>query len=443
MNRICYFICLLLLAMSCSKPQEVDEIFGTDPDTRIADTLTYVKNTLVDAPNGWKAYLTTEYSGGYGFYMQFAANDRLKMVADLTDQTASELKESTYRIREIMAATLSFDTYSYLTMLQDPSPDVYDGEAGKGMGSDVEFDYVKTSGDTLFFEGRKFYKPLMLVKATEAQQQTYISGKYLDQIEKNKAFLKENPLTSIVVDKMEAEITFNFPTKIVSIITADADGNFSSLSASFCNTVDGLEIIDGIEINKVKIIRFGWKDENTLAGFDTAGNEYPIKINTSSIVPYLVALGTRFSIITVPDVTTYNGWSTDFVARRTAAKAGIGRWSFGTGNFILHTIDFKFQVVNNRMSVVFNNTYGANNTNFVLTYNYTYTEENGKFKFSLSGTPGGNDGLIYDDVRFILQERINTDTFELGYFVNSETGEIMSQFKSIEHPDFYFTGLNN
>ncbi|MNI75939.1 hypothetical protein D3C73_1321300 [compost metagenome] len=93
------------------------------------------------------------------------------------------------------------------------------------------------------------------------------------------------------------------------------------------------------------------------------------------------------------------------------------------------------------MSVAFNTTTGTNK--FVLTYNYTYTVDNGKFKFSPSGTPGGNEGAIYNDVRYLLQERINTDTFELGYFVNSETGEVMSQFKSIEHPDFYFTGQNN
>ncbi|MNY20729.1 hypothetical protein D3C86_1542290 [compost metagenome] len=69
---------LVLLSISCSKPKEVDPIFG-DPTQRIADTLAYVKNTLVAAPNGWKAFTTTSISkGGYGFYMQFSENDRLK-----------------------------------------------------------------------------------------------------------------------------------------------------------------------------------------------------------------------------------------------------------------------------------------------------------------------------------------------------------------------------
>lgn len=443
MKKIFYLMFLVLLAFSCSKPKEIDPIFG-NPDDRVSDTLLYVKKTLVDAPYGWKAYTTTEISkGGYGFYMQFGENDRLKMIADLNENTASVIKESTYRIRQIMYATLSFDTYNYITMLQDPDPSVYGGTAGKGHGSDNEYDYVKTHGDTLFFQGRKFIKPLILVKAKEEEAKKYTSKGYLDVINKNKAFFKKNPLTSIVVGNVEAELAFGFRTKRMSIITANSDGSFSSSFVEFCNTIDGLEIVGGVLINNVQLKRFIWKDENSLVGIDKDGKEYALKINSSSVVPYLTALGASFSVITIPDVTMYNGWSTNFATRKAQAKAGINRWGFdGVNFFILRTIDFKFQSVNKRMTIVFNTTYEGSKT-FNLTYNYTYTVENGKFKFTLNGTPSGNDGALYNDVRYLLQERINVDTFELGYFVNSETGEVMSQFKSIEHPDFYFTGQNN
>lgn len=50
MKKIFYLMFLVLLAFSCSKPKEMDPIFG-NPDDRISDTLLYVKKTLVDAPN--------------------------------------------------------------------------------------------------------------------------------------------------------------------------------------------------------------------------------------------------------------------------------------------------------------------------------------------------------------------------------------------------------
>lgn len=441
MKNIFYLMFLVLLSISCSKPKEVDPIFG-DPTQRIADTLAYVKNTLVAAPNGWKAFTTTSISkGGYGFYMQFSENDRLKMIADLDETSASEIKESTYRIRQIMYATLSFDTYNYITKLQDPDPSVYGGAPGKGLGSDNEYDYVKTHGDTLFFQGRKFVQPLILVKATAAEKETYISKGYLGAIAKNKAFFKSNPLTSIIVNDVEAEIAFSFVTKKMSVITANPDGTFSSTFAEFCNTIDGLEIVGKALIDKIEIKSFIWKDANTLVAVDKDRKEYPVKINSSSVVPYLTALGTSFSIITLPDVIKFNGWSPDFITRRASTKSGIGRWSISSQSLVLNTIDFRFQAVNKKMAIVFNLTYGTNKT--TLTYNYTYSVDNGKFKFTPSGTPAGNEGALYNDVRYLLQERINTDVFELGYFVNSETGDVMSQFKSVEHPDFYFTGHNN
>jgi len=441
MKKIVYILIFSLLALSCTKERKPELLLG-DPNERIADTLAYVKKSLVDAPFGWKAFTTTKLTeAGYGFYMQFAQNDRLKLVADLNDNTAATWKESTYRIRQIMGATLSFDSYTYITMLQDPDPSVFGGKAGQGLGSDVEYQYVKTHGDTLFFSGRKFSQPLVLVQAKENEQKAYLSADYLQAINRNKLFFKTNPLTSIDVNGLEAELAFNFNGKKVSIILAASDGTFDYVSTSFFNTLEGVELPEGIEVNKVRLKRFVFKDQNAVVGIGLDGKEYAVKINSSSVVPYLVALGSKFTTIQVPDVETFTGWSADFVTRRNAAKAGISRWSLDPGPIILRTIDFRFQVVNNKLSVAFNCTSGNNRV--TLTYNYNYTIENGRFKFTLANAPTGNEGAIFNDIRFLLQERLHVDQFELGYYVNSATGDVMSQFKSVEHPDFYFTGFNN
>ena len=190
---------LVLLSIGCSKTKEVDLVLGADPDARISDTLMFVKKTLVEAPNGWKAYTNTNLAGGYGFYMDFAENDRLKMIADLTSTSAKDIKESTYRIRQIMGATLSFDTYNYLTMLQDPNPNSFDGVAGKGLESDVEYEYLKTHGDTVFFSGRRFKNPLTFVKATAEEKAKYVNAGYLQAIERVKSFFVDKKLFKAIL----------------------------------------------------------------------------------------------------------------------------------------------------------------------------------------------------------------------------------------------------
>src|SRR5699024_326310 len=115
-------------------------LYDKPNDERVADTLNYLKSTLASSENGWFGYTSTNKSGSYSFYIDFKQNDRLEMLSDLNNVSAQEARESTYRIRQIMSATLSFDTYNYITMLQDPAPSTIGGEAGKGLESDIEFE---------------------------------------------------------------------------------------------------------------------------------------------------------------------------------------------------------------------------------------------------------------------------------------------------------------
>ena len=75
-----------------------------------------------------------------------------------------------------------------------------------------------------------------------------------------------------------------------------------------------------------------------------------------------------------------------------------------------------------------------------MTFNYTYTKtDEGVYKFT-AGALGGNESIIGGDLTGLLSERINVDTFTVDYFTNPADGMLMAQFKSVEHPDFTFTG---
>lgn len=282
-----------MLAMSCSKPKEVELELGGDPDSRISDTLAYVKKTLVDAPYGWKASLTTEYSGGYGFYMQFGANDRVKMIADLDNRTSLEVKESTYRVRQIMAATLSFDTYTYLTMLQDPDPSVFGGQAGKGMGSDIEYDYVKTHGDTLFFDGRKFHKPLILVKAKEDEQKAYLENGFGVNRNSFLDFLNSNSYLNISVPSIEGkiEVVFSDENKTFSF-TYISEGEISALEGKFNYDLGGLNFAEPIKLNGISFLKAKLSN-GKLVLIDSFNKEYEVQQSPVPVLPITAFFGYR------------------------------------------------------------------------------------------------------------------------------------------------------
>ncbi len=173
MKRYFLYSIVLLSALSACRKTEVDNVFPDSPEGRMADTLAMIRTQLTSAPNGWKAGLQTGLKGGYGFYFQFSADNKVKMVGDITASTGSTLSESTYRVSPTGVASLLFDTYNHISLLQDPVPDVAGGSAGQGFRSDVEFSYKSRRGDSLFFTGKKYSLPLVLIKATAAEKQSY------------------------------------------------------------------------------------------------------------------------------------------------------------------------------------------------------------------------------------------------------------------------------
>ncbi|MDF2476721.1 MAG: hypothetical protein K0S24_2204 [Sphingobacterium sp.] len=435
MKKIFYFICLVLLAVSCSKPKEVELELGSDPDSRIADTLAYVRKTLVDAPFGWKAALTTEYSGGYGFFMQFGDNDRVKMVADLTDQTSSDVKESTYRIRQIMAATLSFDTYTYLTMLQDPTPSTFGGQAGKGMGSDVEFDYLKTRGDTLFFEGRKFQRPLIFVKATKAEQESYISGGYEQSVNKFKDYFANNPFSKLSIGDTQFEFGFDYKGKSITLEARNSDGSFSNLDAAvFAFTLNGIEFINGIPYKDVILKELVWEGGSLIA-VDKNEKKYPVNKSNAPFRQLYEVIGAKYSEL-VSDYKNYlPGTSADGLTILKRFHDGLGNGAAGF-YFNYGYMDLNWETDKGIVTLIgfSSQNGGASGWETKIVYDYTFNESTKAFTFKLKqGASGGYVGGIMDKMDSFLK----TNSFTLEYYVAN--GVICGLLKSVENPSITMT----
>ena len=440
MKNIFYLMFLVLLTISCSKPKEIDPIFG-DPTQRIADTLAYVRNTLIAAPNGWKASTTTSISeGGYGFYMQFSENDRLKMVADLDETSASEIKESTYRIRQIMYATLSFDTYNYITKLQDPNPDVYGGAPGKGLGSDNEYDYVKTHGDTLFFQGRKFVQPLILVKASVEESKKYLNGGYLQSIKNVIQFFDENAYPYVEVGAQKYQVTMNSFSKRVTGTTILPGNKVESSTEGFYFGLEGFDITTdvGLKLGDKFITDFRWID-NKLFAFEKSGEKHEVKNSVEPLMPLHLLIGSKYSAIYLPFNVILPGTSND-------GKTMIDRYFKGLGNgatgysFNCGEISLKWNLVNKRATLTgfASQNLCAGGWGTEIVYDYILDEETGVFKFTKrSGPSGGYTAAILDQ----LNDFFEKSSFKMDYQIDGQN--VYGKILGIEKPGVEMTFVLN
>ena len=202
MKKTTFFILIVLLTTSfvgCKKQSYVPAFEQTSQE-RMAEQIKLVQETLTTAENGWIGVLPTAIGGGYGFYMNFDNAQFVNMYADLMDSSASKVRQSQYRIKADMGAALIFDTYTYISLLNDPDNSAYGGNTRDGFRSDIDFIYDHIQGDSLIFIGKRYRQTFSLVKATAAQKARYLNGGYLIAINEFKKFFVDNPNSYITLD---------------------------------------------------------------------------------------------------------------------------------------------------------------------------------------------------------------------------------------------------
>jgi len=291
----------LLTLAGCKKEDEL--VFDARPEERMSESLTQINQTLASAPNGWIATLPTQAGGGYSFHISFdATNQTVKMYGDLTDATATTIGNSTYRMRANMGAELIFDTYNYISLLEDPNPNSFGGATGSGFKSDVEFIWDRSVGDSIVFRGKKYKQTLAMVKATAQQKTAYENGAFKVGMDKFKAFFvnTKNPYIEVAVGNtiLKTAVSVNTTNSLtlgkrVGFTGVLADGTtVVTGSSKFAFTLEGANLLPaGLSFQGITFVRFAWKDATTLAIYDTAGKEYIIKSNATPITPLSLLFG--------------------------------------------------------------------------------------------------------------------------------------------------------
>lgn len=436
---------ILSMMISCKKTSYVPA-FDKSPQERAADQINLVSTTLTGAPNGWIATLPTQAGGGYSFYVNFDNQQNVIMYGDLTDASASTSIKSYYRVKQDIGTDLVFDSYTYISMLDDPNSSILGGASKIGYNSDIDFIYDRSSADSIIFTGKKYRQSFKLVKATAAQKASYEAAGLKTAIDKFKNFFTTVKYPYIDIVSGATTIKAGVNINSTNNLTAGKRTNFTGVladgktigsgSAKFAFTLDGASILNsGLTYAGITFVRFTWKDATTLALYDNTGKEYIIKSSPSPVTSLYLLIGTGYSTVTVPNATTYAGWGADYVARRaTAANAMLN----GGYALRLEQMAYTFNDLNKKLTLKVNMPQNA--TQYVGTLNYNYTKTDaGVFKFNFVDADG-NGAIIVPFMASLLAQRLNVDTFTVDYLVDPVTGGLFAQFTSVQNPTFSFSG---
>lgn len=433
---------------SCKK--EATRVFDESPDQRLEKVLTAFQNKLLSAQNGWKVMINPQTEGQFSFFMKFDNQNRVKMMADLNDSTASVVRESSYRLKAMQQPSLIFDTYNYLHMLMDPTPSVYGGTAGQGFDSDIEYWFPQDVIDallgnqidtlnTMVLIGRLNGAEAILTKATAAEEIAYNSGKLKMVMKDIFDYADDHPyIYFLTSDVTKVQVLLN-DDKTIGFQWLK-DGKVFTQSTGFAFTLDGLSLkTDTLDINGSRANAFIWDHASGVLKVNLNGTPVVIQSSASPILPAILTFGTTIKTIVVPNATNYAGWGTDFVNRRATTASGVSGWNVGGTPLSLGTISFiNISQTSKTFTLRVNTPYGSNSLNLDYPYTYVINADN-TFKFTIGAT-GGNAAALQATLAPLLAQRINTDRFTIDYFIDSSTGKALIQFKSVENPTFTFTG---
>ncbi|MFL5746762.1 MAG: DUF4302 domain-containing protein [Niastella sp.] len=372
MKQLLYILAVLLLVTGCKKDDT--KLFDETPEERMSARINELNNALNSAENGWRAYLTTSAKGGYGFYMDFKPSQSITMVADLDSESATKPNTSTYRIKWVMNATLIFDTYNYISKLQDPNPATYGGNAGSGLQSDVEFEYQRINGDSIILRGFKYKNDLVLIKATAEQKNRYLSAAYKANIDAfNNYFVGKtyNYLTLPGLNN-KVQLLFDNSNKIITIQYSDNNGNVVKVTGKFNYEDVGINIIEGIVVNGVTFVKAAMENGDFVL-YAADGTKYVLHQNSVPILlmQNLFAYNGLYKELYIPP-NPPAGINSGFNAVYQACQTKLAQM-----NPKRSLIDIRFVLASSNTVQLITRNGPANTSPFTATATYSYTYVNG------------------------------------------------------------------
>lgn len=421
---------------SCERG-EVENLFDAAPEERMTERLEELQSTLTGAANGWKAYLTTSLGGGYGFYIDFNEDNSMVMVSDINLTTAGTVRESTYRTKWQMNASLIFDTYNYIALLQDPGVKVPNagGTPSNGLQSDIEFEYIRSSADSVILRGKRYKNELILVQATSSEKNQFMNGEYADMLNKTRGFFADNQNPYIMVGGEQIAISTDHDRKSFNA-TFLQDGQPKGATTKYFYSIEGVGLTSPLEVLNGSLSLIGLVFEgDDFYVVDSAGNKYLIQ---NSLVPFLSLyemLGVRYTGLRLNYRTVYPGTS---AAGRVIVERFVENLHHSSVNgFTFQDGTLTLLWSKNNKTITMNGWHRqASATGWTTVYVYDYDVSGDDNLHELSYRSGPLGGYVQNSLN-LIDAFFRNHEFTLDYHVDGT--DLYGKITSVTDPDIVMT----
>ncbi|EOR95473.1 hypothetical protein ADIARSV_1292 [Arcticibacter svalbardensis MN12-7] len=397
-----------------------------------AEQLAAFKTTLSSSPEGWTTLLKTKDGIISGFIKLDTVAKEATLYMDLDDETLTTPSKSKFSMQttQVTNPTLSFEEGSQLDSLEKA-------------GVDKEFAYQYSKGDTIMLLGNRYSNELKLIKASAPTALVFTSG----QMAGIKSNISDYLYSTVyMVLKKDAatttQISINPISKAYTSNSLNTTKGIKFSTSDYTYTSRGIYFRNPILINDKAVYEVLWDAQGEKLYVEIDGARLDIQLSDIPVIAPQYLLGTvgyfQYSLGS-PYFIDLPGWSPAFTELWLTADDGLYESGFN-----LYSVEFNMNDADKTMDlkVYF---YNLSLTSvYQGTYRYSYTKSaNGTFKFTQLPTntetnTGGNADYISAEMQPIT-DLIQTGSYTLNYY-DTATGAL-GQFKSVETPSIYFTGI--
>lgn len=276
------------LSLSSCK-NEVDEIFSEDAIARLAKEKERYMEILTDQGGKWQMeYFTTGEEQGYVFVMTFAKDGSVTISGQnkwisykLPGANAGSVvygsEVSLWDVITDSGPVLTFNSYNNIFhVFADPadipsSSNEEADETGYGHEGDYEFQLMKYTGDTLYIEGKKYGKSMIMTRLPQdTNDQEYLATVTRNA---NQTYSVKIPRTYMILPNGKRWFVYYNPSNSkLSMYAEGADSISTTESHNVIFTHDGMAFMTPITFDGYVLHRFTLQPDGSLICVDSEGN---------------------------------------------------------------------------------------------------------------------------------------------------------------------------